>query len=457
MDAGYHPIRHVTAGESPWPGMLVRDADGESRLLVDAAALEGFGGWDADPSGHVLAPIDIVRRREGHDLVLRACSERLDAFLARRRDRQVPPTAGERVTIAISLLRGLREAHERTADPRGSWWLTIDGRPVIALASESDADSADGASASTARLLSVLGAGAEEGLGRVLARAAARSEHPRALAREADELEAELFACAAPEPLATAGAVAQERTSLRVAGDVEVEEAGVEDAGLWARITPLVDARLADAASQALTSLWRRFHGADDARGGVRTGRRKRGPVLLAGAAAAAVIGIGLVWPGGAASPAQAGAGGSTVFPTPSPTEPGTDAGTSPGSSPSPSAPTEEPADIVRVVDELLTKRSACGGDESCLSAVQEDPRRRFARGAADLGSASRRIALLDSFGGAAVAKVEAAGTAENAGAPVAPADADAPAAGAAGAQLVVVVRDGDRWLLRDLYGAEKP
>jgi hypothetical protein len=108
-------------------------------------------------------------------------------------------------------------------------------------------------------------------------------------------------------------------------------------------------------------------------------------------------------------------------------------------------------------VDELLTKRSACGGDESCLSAVQEVPRRRFARGAADLGSASRRIALLDSFGGAAVAKVEAAGTAENAGAPVAPADADAPAAGAAGAQLVVVVRDGDRWLLRDLYGAEKP
>jgi hypothetical protein len=303
----------------------------------------------------------------------------------------------------------------------------------------------------------VLGAGAEEGLGRVLARAAARSEHPRALAREADELEAELFACAAPEPLATAGAVAEERTSLRIAGDLEVEESGLEDAGLWARVTPLVDARLADAASEALTSLWRRFHGSDDARGGGRAGRRKRGPVLLAGAAAAAVIGIGLVWPGGAASPARAGAGGSTASPTPSPTESGTDAGTSPGSSPSPSAPTEEPADIVRVVDELLTKRSACGGDESCLSAVQEDPRRRFARGAADLGSASRRIALLDSFGGAAVAKVEAAGTAENAGAPVAPADADAPAAGAAGAQLVVVVRDGDRWLLRDLYGAEKP
>jgi hypothetical protein len=443
MDAGYHPMRHVAAGESPWPGMLVRDAEGESRLLVDAATLDGFAGWDADPTGHVLAPLDVVRRREGHDLVLPACSERLDAFLTRRRDRRVPATAGERVTIAISLIRGLREAHERTEQPCGSWWLTVEGRPVIALASDADADSA---SAATARLLSALAAGAEGGLGPVLARAAARAEHVRALAREADELEAALFACAAPEPLATAGAVTvAERGSLRVADDVEVEEAFEPDAGWLARLTPFVDADLADAASRALTSLWRRFHRAGQPAAGDRARRSKRGPVLLAGAAAAAVVGIGMVWPGGAVSPAQAGAVGpssTSASATPSVVR-------SPsGATPSPSASEDRPDEIVRIVDSLLTKRSTCAGDESCLAGVQEDAQRRFAAGAAQLESAQRRITLLDSFGGAAVVKVEGGGDGR---------DADAPAAEATGAQLVVVVKDGDRWLLRDVYGAEQP
>jgi len=449
MDACYHAMRHVTAGESPWPGMLVRSAEGESRLLVDAAAVERFAGWDADPAGHVLAPLDVVRRREGHDLVLPACSERLEAFLARRRDGSVPPTSGERVTIAISLLRGLREAHERVAEPCcGSWWLTGDGRPVIALASSSEADAAHQASASTARLLSALGAGAEAGLGRVLARAAARSEHPRALAREADELEAELFACATPEPLATAGAVpAGRRTSLRVAEEYDAGEPPAEDAGLLSRITPLVDAGLADAVSQVLTSLWRRLHRAGEAPAAGRAGRNKRGPLLLAGAAAAAVVGIGMVWPAGAASPAQAGADAPAASGSPSPAiaHPGVE--TFARRSPSPSAVPEEPADIVRVVDSLLTKRSACGRDESCLSAVQEDARRSFARGAADLAGGRRHVTLLDSFGGAAVAKVEPATAGQNGGDPAAPADA----------QLVVVVRDGQRWLLRDVYGAEQP
>ncbi|WPR87973.1 hypothetical protein [Microbacterium rhizosphaerae] len=453
MDAGYHPMRHVTAGESPWPGMLVRDAGGDSRLLVDAAAVDGFAGWDADPAGHVLAPLDVVRRRDGHDLLLPACSERLDAFLARRRDRRVPPTSGERVTIAISLLRGLHEAHERTAEPCGTWWLTTDGRPVIALAT-TETQAADSASACTARLLSGLSVGAEDRLGRVLARAAARSEHPRALAREADELEADLFACAAPEPLATAGVVpAGERPSLRVADELEVEESPTEDAGLWARITPLVDAGLADAASQVLSSLWRRFRRAGEAPPRGRAGRKKRGPVLLAGATVAVVVGIGMVWPGGPASPAQAGADRPAAS-VRAIEHPGTEPMSGPA--PSPSTLAEEPADIARVVDALLTKRSTCGADETCLSAVQEDPRRRFARGAADLETGQRRITLLDSFGGAAVAKVEAAGSDQNAGEPVLSTDAGAPAAEAAGAQLVVVVRDGDRWLLRDVYGAQQ-
>ena len=58
---------------------------------------------------------------------------------------------------------------------------------------------------------------------------------------------------------------------------------------------------------------------------------------------------------------------------------------------------------------------------------------RPFPGGVVDLAAAERTVTLLDEFGGAAVLRVEASA------APAAP-------------QLVVIVRAGDRWLLRDVY-----
>jgi hypothetical protein len=453
MDAGHHAMRRVGSAESPWPGMLAQDDAGELRLLVDAELYGDASGWDADPAGHILTVLDVVRRADGHDVVLPACTERVDAFLTRRRDRRVPLTAGERVTMAVSLVRGLGEAHAAVPDARGSWWLTSDGRPVLALDCPGDRDAA---SVVTARLLAMLAAGADVRLEAILTGAAARAEQPRALAREADELEADLFACAVPEPLATAGAAAADgRPPARSVDVVELAEAESPAAGWIGRLAPHVDADLADAVSQALTSVWRRLRGGDASR---RDGSRRRGrrrPLLIAGAVAVAVVWVGLVWPTGDSGSASAGADAPGATNTASPARSSAIvapvASSRPGAgnaTPSPSmrrpaeSAAERPDAIVRTVDELLTAHTRCENDESCLAVVQEDPRRRFVEGAASLPPTQRRIALLDSFGGAAVVRVE---------------NANAPAAEAAGAQLVVVVRDGDRWLLRDVYGAQQP
>jgi hypothetical protein len=454
MDAGHHAMRRVASGESPWPGMLAQDGDGELRLLVDAAVYGDAAGWDADPAGHILSPLDVVRRADGHDVVLPACTERVDAFLARRRDRRVPLTRGERVTIAVSLVRGLCEAHRTAPDAPGSWWLTSDGRPVLALDGGTDRDAAP---VVTARLLAMLAAGAEAGLEAILARAAARAEQPRVLVREADELEADLFGCAVPEPLATAGAGADDRAlpPARSVDVVEPAEPHGHAVGWLGRLAPHVDADLADAASQVLTSVWRRARGGDGSRQEGSRHRGRRGPLLIAGAVAVAVVCVGLAWPGGDAGSAGARLDAPAPRKTASPVRATAPAGsallpkageTTPGPSPSRThaaeSAAEQPEAIVRAVDELLTAHTRCGNDESCLDAVQEDPRRRFVEGAAFLPVAQRRIVPLDSFGGAAVVRVESR---------------NAPAAEAAGAQLVVVIRDGDRWLLRDVYAAREP
>ncbi|MDL9979695.1 hypothetical protein [Microbacterium candidum] len=457
LDADHHVIRHVTDRESPWPGVLAQDDSGALRLLVDAVDYDCCAGWDADPDGHVLAPLDIVRRPGGHDVVLPACTERLDVFLMRRRDRRLPLSAGERVTVAVSMIRGLCEAHQRAPGASGVWWITADGRPILALGVR---DGVDAVPAATARVLGQLGADGETRLAAALSRAAAHAEQPRTLVREAGEIEAELFAAALPEPLATAGTAAPLTGAVGAvtwSRPPDIEMAATEDAqaGWLARIAPLVDSDLADAASKALTSVWRRLH----RRGGSHStrGRRgKRGPLLIAGAVAAGVVGIGLMWPGGGGSPARAGSQASSSPPSavvassaaplagPTHAPEGTAAGNdvvseepvTTAASPSPDQ------EVLSAVGALLTKRLTCRNNAACLHAVQEDPQRRFPEGAASLPAGERRVALLDSFGGAAVVKVE---------------DANAPAAGAAGAQLVVVVRAGDRWRRRDGSGAEQP
>lgn len=93
--------------------------------------------------------------------------------------------------------------------------------------------------------------------------------------------------------------------------------------------------------------------------------------------------------------------------------------------------------DLAAITADLLTARSACGQDESCLGKVQESRGARFPSGVVDLPADERTVALLDEFGGAAVLRAEASGS-----------DATP--------QLVVIVRTDERWLLRDVYDVPK-
>ena len=128
----YRAIRAVRAREDgPWPGVLVRTAAGDAFVLVDADVLGAqWRGWDAPADGHVLAPVDIARRVDGHDVVLPVCAERLEEFV-RRRATRMPLSAGEAVTLGVSVLRGCAQI-ANAPGTTGEWWLDDAGRPVLA-------------------------------------------------------------------------------------------------------------------------------------------------------------------------------------------------------------------------------------------------------------------------------------------------------------------------------------
>ena len=192
----YRAVRVIRArDDGPWPGILVQTMDGETRVLVDAETLGvDWRGWDASPDGHLLAPLDLSRRRDGHDAVLPVCPERVDEFL-RRRAARLPLTSGEAVTLAVSLLRGCAEL-VATPDLQGEWWLDDAGRPVLAT----DA-SARRALDATADALSQVPVDAAMQRTWDTAIRAVTAERPSV--PELTAAEDALFAWEAPEPLMT--------------------------------------------------------------------------------------------------------------------------------------------------------------------------------------------------------------------------------------------------------------
>ncbi|GAA1951604.1 hypothetical protein [Microbacterium deminutum] len=436
--APYRPVRRVGATDVPWAGMLVRLASGESRVLVDAQGLgRDWEGWRADPEGHLLAPLDIVRHGDGHDVALPLCAERVEEFLARRDAARVPLSIGETVTVAVSLIRGVA-ALDTSANTMGEWWLTDAGRPVLAT----DTGDAEAAVHTAELLRSLADASPHAG---VLHEAAEAVAGVRRTAHDFRIVEEHLFALASPEPLATSllgpraarDLFAFDREAIPTADEMDRASSWVD------AIARHVDADLADAVSRATTGVWRRLR---------RPQQKSRKPWLYAGCAAAAVLVVGLMWPTGAGRPATAdvpaaaGAGSRTVGGTPSATAHGSPSATADGS-PSPAvtgggadtgSADDEPEDLVDVTNRLLDSRSACAGDRSCLAAVIRDPGTQFEAGAIDLGRDERATTLLDDFGGVAVLRVDAL-------------DGGRPS------QLVVVMLQGDRWLLRDVHAAKQP
>ncbi|WES65389.1 hypothetical protein P0L94_04795 [Microbacter sp. GSS18] len=415
----YRTLRHVAGGrESPYAGVLAQHDAQEPCLLVDAEALGAdWAGWRADPEGHVVAPVDVVRRSGGHDVVLRLCRERVDRFLDRRESAHRPISAGEAVTLGVSAMRGLAELDEGGRRSAAQWWLTADGRPILAPGAGDEAAT----DAVCALLTRIAPASAADAWAHAIRVAGGERVSTRAL----EEAEAVLFAAAAPRPLTTD--LREPRTARSLAVDARADAGGAGQApdgepGWIARAARSVDADVADIASRVTTAFW-------------RAGRRepRRGRVWLAAAAAgAAVVAGGLLWPQPGEEPGWA-AGGATAAVRETP-------GVS--AAPTASAPSPTPGpetDLATIVGLLLDARIDCAGDPVCLGEVQSDGLREFAPWALDLSGSQRHVALLDDLGDVAVAEVGGAG-------------------GREGTQIVVIARQNGRWLLRDVYDvAQQP
>ncbi|ANG85762.1 hypothetical protein [Microbacterium aurantiacum] len=409
----YRAVRRVGAGiEGPWPGLGVALQDGGRGLLVDAEILGStWPGWAARDDGHLLSPLDVVRRPDGHDALLPVC-RRLDRMLADRVSAGERLPAGEAVTLALSLLRGLREAGDH-ARLSGSWWVDAGGRPVLAIgdgAGEADARTA------TRRCLELSGASPADP---VWAPVFADLDRSRSSAREIRAVEDGLFAMAEPQPLSHPGTAPRPMTSVRPERDTAgiVEDAPPRMLSSWARF---LDADLADLFSRWTTEVWRRTR---------LPQRSRRLPVVLAGVTGAGVLAAGLLWP-------AAGAATSGDAPVATTDAVASDA---PAGAPQEPAPVTSPppdgasgaADMPSTADSLIQSRLTCAGDPSCLSGVVLDPLTVFPSGAVDAPSTERRITLLDDLGGVAVLRLDV--------------DGHAP-------QLIVLaLRDG-KWLLRDVH-----
>ncbi|WP_194398341.1 hypothetical protein [Microbacterium atlanticum] len=427
LGQAYRAVRAVRAPEDgPWPGVLVRTAPGLSSVLVDAEVLgERWAGWDAGGEGHVLAPIDIARRADGHDAVLPVCLERLDDFI-RRREARLPLGPGEAVTLAVSVMRGCAEL-AGSPDIRGEWWLDDTGRPVLAT----DASEERVRDASAALLDQVTVAPVMK---RTWDTAVRAIRADRLSTVELEAAEEALFALAAAEPLVTMSLHprrAAEGASATNAGGHRriVEEPPARS--LWQSLLRGVDDELADTVSRATTGVWRRLRPAD------RTGRRpsRRAPWLVAGAVGAAVLTGGALWPtangistAGPAATAPVASDGDQTAVTPDPQGAGggegsgLDAGT---------APVTAAADLATIAAGLLDARRECDDEAACVAGVAVDGA-SVVGGAVDLPAQERTVTLLDDFGDLAVVRVD-------------------PRDGAGPAQLVVIVRQDAGWLLRDV------
>jgi hypothetical protein len=421
---GYRVVR-LLGTECPWAGALVCGPTGATAVAVDAAVLgDDWWGWNASATGHILGPLDVLRRTDGHDVLLPVCTEPLAEFLDRRSDL----SAGEGVTVAVSLLRGLGEIGESADDVHGAWWLTEDGRPVFA------SDTVAGSVVDeTLHLLERITAEVPM-MSAALSGVAETIRDPRRRARAIDQAERALFAAAAPLPLATTN-LGPKRVRSRLARDL-AEHVDVLDADppSWAvSLSRHLDADWADLVSRMTTGVWRALRAP-------KAGGRK--PWLVAGGLAGCVLVAGLLWPTGTAGPALAESAHDSAaadpssapdpsFTSPIPTAP-EDQGADQGEG-APVHPSEDPVDLTATVSGLLTARTACDGEVDCLAGLVENADTDFPAGVIDVAAETRTVTLLDDFGGAAVARVDAAG-------------------GGHPSQLVVVVLSEGRWLLRDVY-----
>lgn len=494
LPGAHRVVRTLDGAEGPFAGALVTSGEGVA-VRVDAAALSGWVGWRHAGAEHVAAPLDVVRRRGGHDVLLPWCTDRVLGFLVRRTAAGTVLTPGECSTLVISLLRGLHEVGEDPGEARsGEWWVTDGGRPVFVVGQGGDVREGIGVILERLQEHSpdkvvkrVL-----DSVGRGLEKAAAQ---PRLPVKLLAQWEQELLGVAAPQPLdralhapERAREVARAVTShdLRVSprrgepsrsaeglrgrrrgrrefrrsrGDRDIADR-VRAAGALARVLGV--------AVRERTAFARRNgprRATESAGAGSADVSRRRRALLIAGAAAAAVLAVGLLWPSGGVSGEAADVEAADVEGGATSPEPSTAASTEAGAdseatqdprrragSPDPDEVSPEPDEVTPAEDDpaaaaasLLRVIADCRvqGDVSCEDAVAEGATRVLdALDAATDGTPT--FELVDEYGDIAVVRVAV--------------DAEADAANTSGRLIMVLLRTQEKWLVRDVYDvADQP
>jgi hypothetical protein len=269
LTSAYRAIRSIGPPEAPVAGTLAV-CDDEAMLLADVAGLADWPGWQHVGAQHVLAPLDVARSAAGHSAVLPLCAEPLEVWLSRRLTRGPALAGGEVVTLVVSLLRGVQESWEGRGgeedSPRGTWWLTEDARPVLAL--ESGGRGAGVEEQAAGILARVTEGCTDRVLRRALDEADAVLRRPRALHRTSEPVEQKLFEACAPHGLGRAsrdeGVIgAAPGAALRDGADRGHEERGESRA---ARMAEAIERHLDDGLGGILAGIVRELRERADRR-----------------------------------------------------------------------------------------------------------------------------------------------------------------------------------------------
>ncbi|GAA2890359.1 hypothetical protein [Microbacterium esteraromaticum] len=446
-------IRMLDRQESAYRGDLI--SDGERRgVRVDAEtvpdALWAFAGAE-----HVAGVRDVVRRADGHDAVLPWCADQVEVFLGRRTAAEAGLSAGETVTLVGSMMRGIVEVADRSVS--GRWWLTDEACPMFA-----PGEGAGCAEEAVAIITRLRESGTDRAMDRLLGEIAGAAGDWRVVLRSAERWENELTDLAAPRPLgrelpsAPAVAIEADRSWLLADVDAVAEQP---------HAVRLAWGRIAERASSAGRRILERLPGRGRvaallARGraqGTKSGRLR---VILAGAAAAgAVLAGGLMWPssdedsaaterpvgdtsgqqsahagsGPTASPGVTPAGAAT------PDEAGSATDAVPGLHPSPSPDGLKDGSAEQQAVALLEAVAACedARDAVCEDAVVDGSGALVQERLAG-ADASRPVTAVEDYGDVSVLRLGPSGE--------------------RGEQMLVLVRQKDRWLVRDVYDvADQP
>ncbi|MFK0401051.1 hypothetical protein ACIQTT_01845 [Microbacterium sp. NPDC090225] len=469
-------VRALDAAETPYGGLLVTRGEGVA-VQIDAGTLAGWTGWGFAGAEHIAAPLDVVRRRDGHDVLLPWCTERVASLLARRHVVDEHLSLGECSTLVASVLRGIDELGEPGARESGTWWVTGEGRPVFVIGE------GETACAAAARVVELVAEGCRDrGMGRVLAQVQMglhlSEDQPRVPQRRIEEWEEALLQIAAPRPLRcdvltpelardvarAANARPSERQALGrrgIAGTGSVESRrarGAERPSLVGEALGALRGSVAEAVRRVARALTTRDPRSSVGRSaspsaiGARNRtdervapRSRRRSLLIAAAAAVAVLAGGLLWPAGESGEAAEGHGAPsrTAPESATATEPATADETAGAPSQTHTAEdlgTSTPASdetAVTAAAPLLIGAAACveAGARSCPEVIAEGSTVDVVE-LGEIAGAEPAITPVDEYGDVAVIRVES---------PAAP-------------HILVLVRMNEKWLVRDVYDvADQP